>query len=321
MVNSEIKKLAAGFYDLQHLRVEIGNRITAQWKAKAGQAPGQRESEIPEPDQKLLRRLRLSYRRLTDGLIKFPQPTDFVGDELIASYTELALVAMYLDLDAAESRHFKILSSVVEQEPIYAWLETVRGCGPTMAAVIISTIDIRKAKYVSSLWQYSGLSVAADGQGMSRKAEHLVKRVYLNREGKEAERLGITFNPFLKTKLIGVLGPCMIKAGDSPYVKIYRDYKHRLENHPAHKDKTKGHRNNMAIRYMIKAFLRDLYVQWRGLEGLPVHPPYAEAKLGISHGSSDTQSQTARQRVKANQLEAARQGTQAIQLAGACQED
>lgn len=283
MINSEIKKLAAGFYDLQHLRVEIGNRITAQWKAKAGQAPGERETEIPEPDQKLLRRLRLSYRRLTDELIKFPQPADFEGDELISSFTELALVSMYLDLDAAEQRHFKILTSVVEREPIYKWLEGVRGCGPTMAAVIISSIDIHKATYVSSLWQYCGLSVAPDGRGMSRKAEHLVKRTYINREGEEAERLGITFNPFLKTKLIGVLGPCMIKAGDSPYTRIYRDYKHRLENHSAHREKSKGHRNAMAIRYMIKRFLASLYVEWRTLEGLPVHPPYSEAKLGMKH--------------------------------------
>lgn len=296
MINAEIKKLSAGFYDLQHLRVEIGNRITANWKAKAGQEPGEREAEISEADQKLLRRLRLSYRRLTDGLIRFPQPADFSGDELISSYTELALVAMYLDLDAAESRHFKILTSVVEREPIYKWLEGVRGCGPTMAAVLISTIDIHKATYVSSLWAYAGLSVAPDGRGMSRKAEHLVKRRYINREGEEAERLGITFNPFLKTKLIGVLAPCMIKAGDSPYTRVYRDYKHRLENHPVHKDKTKGHRNAMAIRYMIKALLRDLYVQWRTLEGLPVHPPYSEAKLGLkhSHGNKDTQALLAR---------------------------
>lgn len=287
MINSEIKKLAAGFYDLQHLRVEIGNRITAQWKAKAGQLPGTREETISEADQKLLRRLRLSYRRLTDGLIRFPQPEDFVGDELISNFAELALVSMYLDLDAAESRHFKMLSSVVEREPIYRWLETVRGCGPTMAAVIISTIDIRKATYVSSLWSYAGLSVAHDGRGMSRKAEHLVKRRYINSAGEEAERLGITFNPFLKTKLIGVLGPCMIKAGDSPYTRIYRDYKHRLENHPKHREKTKGHRNAMAIRYMIKMFLKSLYIEWRTLEGLPVYPPYAEAKLGISHNTED----------------------------------
>lgn len=41
---------------------------------------------------------------------------------------------------------------------------------------------------------------------------------------------------------------------------------------------------NMAIRYMIKMFLKDLWVAWRTLEGLPVTPDYAEAKLGMKHG-------------------------------------
>jgi hypothetical protein len=34
---------------------------------------------------------------------------------------------------------------------------------------------------------------------------------------------------------------------------------------------------------MIKRFLADLYVAWRTLEGLPVAPPYSEAKQGHVH--------------------------------------
>jgi len=43
---------------------------------------------------------------------------------------------------------------------------------------------------------------------------------------------------------------------------------------------SKGHRHRMAIRYMVKMFLQDLYPVWRRLENLPVALPYAEAKLG-----------------------------------------
>ena len=39
----------------------------------------------------------------------------------------------------------------------------------------------------------------------------------------------------------------------------------------------------MAMRPAVKTFLADLYEVWRGLEGLEVHKPYAEAKLGIVH--------------------------------------
>lgn len=48
------------------------------------------------------------------------------------------------------------------------------------------------------------------------------------------------------------------------------------------------HRKNMAIRYMVKVFLKDLWVAWRTLEGLPVTPDYAEAKLGLKHGGGES---------------------------------
>lgn len=42
----------------------------------------------------------------------------------------------------------------------------------------------------------------------------------------------------------------------------------------------------MARRYMIKEFLRDLWVNWRKLEGLEVTEPYEVAKLSMKpHGS------------------------------------
>jgi hypothetical protein len=50
-------------------------------------------------------------------------------------------------------------------------------------------------------------------------------------------------------------------------------------------EKSKGQRHNMAMRYMVKMFLIDLYTKWRTLEGLPVSVPYSEAKLGIKHAA------------------------------------
>ena len=96
---------------------------------------------------------------------------------------------------------------------------------------------------------------------------------------------GITFNPFLKTKLVGVLGSSFLRAGENVYSTIYRDYKNRLENHPKHIDKSKGHRHNMAVRYMVKQFLVDLHSAWREIEGYPATLTYQEAKLGHKHAS------------------------------------
>lgn len=41
----------------------------------------------------------------------------------------------------------------------------------------------------------------------------------------------------------------------------------------------------MAMRYMVKRFLVDLYVAWRTIEGLTVEPEYNEGKLGHKHAA------------------------------------
>lgn len=172
-------------------------------------------------------------------------------------------------------------------------------------------------------------------EGRSKKSYCLVKKPYTDREGFEKHRDSITFNPFLKTKLVGVLGGNFLKAGSTfvdgvklgeakrlefaiekgfdkkqssaetmkadvisyleslgceisfvptKYGKLYYDYRARLNNDKRHDGKTDFHKHNMANRYMIKMFLADLYAKWRELAGLPVVPPYAEAKLGLTHG-------------------------------------
>jgi hypothetical protein len=90
----------------------------------------------------------------------------------------------------------------------------------------------------------------------------------------------LNYNAFLRTKLVGVLGPVLIKCG-SPWRKFYDDYKHRKES--AGWGRNDGHRHQAAIRYMIKMLLLDIYVGWRTCEGLPVREPYAEQYLGHKH--------------------------------------
>lgn len=281
---SNIKTMVRGAYDVQKLRIQMGNRIVGNFKAKLGQGPSQPEDELDMECKKILANMRMHYKKLTDGVSTFPRQAKFKGDEVISDFTELCLIAQYLDLEIQEDTHFKRLGAVLKEYPIFTnFLEKVKGCGPAMSGVIISEIDIIKCKYASSIWAYAGLDVAKDGQGRSKKKEHLVEVDYIDKDGNAAKRVGITFNPFLKTKLIGVLGSSFLRVGENTYSKIYYDYKHRLENSPAHIEKSKGHRHNMAIRYMVKRFLADLYVAWRTIEGLPVMSEYSEGKLGYRH--------------------------------------
>jgi hypothetical protein len=283
---SNIKVMVRGAYDIQKLRIQMGNRIVANWKAKLGQAPGATEGTLDAVEKSLLDNLRESYKKLADGVATLPRQSTFKGDELISTYTELVLIDQYIGLEKQEATQFSRLGTVLKDFPIYnEFLVNVYGVGPAMAGVILSEINIHAAQYPSSLWMYAGLDVAGDGRGRSRRKEHLVESTYIDADGVEQKKNGISFNPFLKTKLVGVLGSSFIKqsATKCQYRKIYDDYKHRLENSPAHADKSKGHRHNMAVRYAVKRFLADLYVAWRKLESLPVANEYSVDKLGIVH--------------------------------------
>ena len=281
---SMLKAVVNGFYSIQKTRIRVGNNIVANFKVKIGQEPSSPESDLDADAKLLLKELRESYRRITDGIASMT-PRKFKEDGLISDFSEFALVQQYDNLVAAEESSFKQIKYAVRGFDIYRnFLEDVIGVGPTMAAVIISGFDIHKAEYPSSLWAYAGLDVVK-GAGRSRRKEHLVEQTYIDAEGNEQTKMGISFNPFLKTKLIGVLGPSFIKT-NGKFRGVYDDYKHRISNMPAHAEKSKGHRNNMAIRYTVKRFLVDLYYNWRTMEGLPVADEYSEAKLKMTHGKA-----------------------------------
>ena len=289
---SLIRVSVRSLYDMQKLRISIGNRIVASFRDKVGIEPSQAEEEVPEGEN-ILKMLRAEYKLITDGVKKITRAYK-PQSNLLTSLGEIKLIESYERQMLAEESHVKLIEYELANYPIYTqFLADVRGVGPMMAGVIISEIDIHKCNSISALWAYCGLDVVvSEGEngeqveeGRSRKSHHLVPKTYIDKEGNQKETRGITFNPFLKTKLVGVLGSVFIKLGGK-YRGIYDGYKHRLQNHPKHKDKSKGHVHNMAIRYMVKEFLADLWTTWRTIEGLPVRGRYSEEKLGIIHSKA-----------------------------------
>ena len=290
MNKENMRSLTRSFYDAQKLRIMAGNRIVANIRVRMGQAPGKPTDEMDEEGKRLLEAVALEYRRITDGLV---QPTRRV---LVAKITELesgvitdqfefALAAYYMTLLEREHDLEGSIKEMVEQFPLWEqFLSKVKGCGPLMSAVILSELDPYKARHVSSFWKYAGLDVAEDGKGRSKRAEHLVDVEYVNKRGEKAMKKSITYNPFLKAKLAGVLSGSFLRCA-SPYSEVYYNYKARLENRPDLAEARPIVRHRMALRYMMKMFLRDLWLAWREIEGLPVTADYAESKLGIVHGA------------------------------------
>lgn len=175
-----------------------------------------------------------------------------------------------------ESSLLKEIATEVHEHPLWkSFLSDVKGVGELIAAVIISEFDINKADTVSNLWSFTGLAPGKDRKTKGNKCP---------------------YNQFLRAKLCGVLGASFLKC-KSPYSTYYYNMKNRLEGSEkitterikggvkevAWKDCILGHRHSAAIRYMIKMFLKDLYVAWRTVEGLSVRKPYEEEYLGKVH--------------------------------------
>jgi hypothetical protein len=200
-------------------------------------------------------------------------------------------------LSSLERKELRHIEKLCRRFSVYPWLKKQRGVGPTLAGVMLSEIDIRRAETPSALWKFAGLDVQ-DGQAPKRT------------KGQKN-----TYNSFLRTKLVGVMGDCLIKSR-SEWREFYDNQKHRRQHQlvdvcagcagkgkalkgdakgkkcpncngtggPAPWGQSDGHRHRDAIRKMVKMFLLELWKQWRAAENLPVHPSYAEAVLGRVHG-------------------------------------
>lgn len=305
-----LRLMVRGAYDLQALRIQSGLRLCANFRArlkdKLADDSEDEEAELSDEAIKVIDELKASYRRLTDGVARnrtLPSEKKFQGDALISNFTELVLISQYVDVESQEQKHFRQMTATLEDIPIYqSFLKTERGIGPALAAVLITYFNPHKARHVSSFWKYAGLDVAEDGMARSRRKEHLIERTYVDRNGVEATRLSTTYNPWLRMKLLGSLGPSFLRNA-SPRRQLYDNYRYRITT-DMHRHKVTvaewkrafrageevrnlwppGRIHKAALRYMVKIFLIDLWTNWRHLEGLPVTQTYNEMRRGYGHG-------------------------------------
>jgi hypothetical protein len=285
-VDTELRSIVNGIYDLQQLRISMGNRIVSSFRIKLGIKPSEDKKKRNKEADKLLKAIRKEYKRITDGIVKITTKFKIPEDtSLIASVAEIMLIKQYEDVLSCEETVFADMAAIVKTRPLWsAVFEHVKGVGPVVAGFLMAYVDIVKAETVSKLWYYVGYGVEKDGFATSRRKEHLIEVEYEDKEGKIQTKWVIHHNPTVRSKLAFVLSRGLITARDHYYLESYLPYKNRIQSMPKHKDKKAAHINNMAKRKAVKDFLRDIWPHWRELEGLPATPPYSEAKLGIKHG-------------------------------------
>lgn len=158
-----------------------------------------------------------------------------------------------------EDRIFGRMNETLKTHPLYPWLKSVKGIGPTLGTKLLGLgIDIHKADTVSKLWRFAGYATI-DGE-----AEKMVK-------GEQAH-----YNKRLKTTLY-LVATSFMKLG-SPYRRIYDEARAQYEK--TKPDWSDGHKHMAAMRKMNKVFLQHLWIIWRTLEGLPTRSLYAQEYLG-----------------------------------------
>lgn len=194
------------------------------------------------------------------------------------------------ELEQLEKASVKQLETFCSAHPMYDWMVAQTGISTKTAAVLLSEIQIEKAPHVSSLWRYAGYGVVDGEAEQPSKGEKL------------------HYNKWLKTKLYS-MGENFIRA-KSGWATFYYDYKERKESQmvdecmacdgsgtfkgedcyhcegtggPAPWGASDEHRHMAAMRYMVKEFLKELWVHWRETMGLEVKNTYAEEYLDREH--------------------------------------
>lgn len=321
-LRSEYKRIADAYVDKQYSEVltsgDSKDKRKNSYNAKKSGKTAIAKTEISKEklpagvDKVELKVVSLAKNASIDTVIKSMTTNENAGINVIKTKLDYELIGTYVDLLETEERMLKVLSKEVEKHPMWdGFFKDVKGCGALMAAMCIAYFDIHRARHVSSFWKYAGLDtvdvVKEDGsiinEGRAARHAKFTEIEYVDKNGETKTKHGLGYNPVLKTKLVGVLGSCLLKAGlrtvkdekgkpildangnkqqtaSSKYVECYLDYLHRLNNRSDSEELTAAHKYAMANRYMIKQFIRDLWVTWRSYEGYEVSKPYEVDKLG-----------------------------------------
>jgi len=271
---------------------KLAQRTTDQWRAA------------------LRRKVRMRYDLQRLAIQMEGRTGDRKGANIELHEADLALLSHRAkELRKAEKAAAKDVEEHLSTNDFYTRvLSGYKGLGPTMAGVIMSEFDIYRANTPSAMWAFAGLAPVpcerckrcntvvmrdkASGEYKHDGAPLIecpsVLEPYASaRSARPVKGQKLNYNKFLKTKMVGVLADCLLKAGGpqgartNEWSRLYDNYKHRMAS--SGRGRSDAHRHRAAVRYMVKMLLCDIWVKWREYEGLPVRNLYQEQYLGHRH--------------------------------------
>ncbi len=188
--------------------------------------------------------------------------------------------------------------------PVWPWITSIKGLGAGgQAAKVLALIDdIGRFDTIAKLWRYAGYGLylyyekdgkvqapirgkVSQGSGDDRRIVEAIPEPNPEWGPTFARDRGVPgyvlpFNKTLKSALY-IVGESFIKQQTPYYIDIYYDEKRRQRG--LHPEKivrngttmfNDGHIDFRGRRKMIKEFLKDLWLNWRTAEGLPITEKY-----------------------------------------------
>jgi Transposase IS116/IS110/IS902 family len=164
----------------------------------------------------------------------------------------------------------KAMERAAKKLPVYPWLENIRGAGALgLATIIAETGDLSNYDTPAKLWKRLGYAPFDGHAGSTWKRETWRPRALSSEEWIEnpfsGERYALMTQ--IATWLVNAQWIGAAKAGNGEgkpnghYGEIYA--KRRDQTKVSHSDWTLGHRRSDALRITMKAFLKDLWTEWR----------------------------------------------------------
>lgn len=164
----------------------------------------------------------------------------------------------------------KNLEQAAGKLPIAGWMERIKGVGLHRLGLLVGVVDPGRCETVAKFWFLLSIGIAKDG---------LAQRRWKTERGEDDPKWKLHKYSPARRALVWNIGDGLIKAqvrkvkdengkdtGErrslGTYGQMYLDRKaYEKERNP---DISDFHAHRRAQRYMEKAFLRDLWLQWTG---------------------------------------------------------
>jgi hypothetical protein len=223
----------------------------------------------PELDETERKKINAEVKAIIEALRKGQKTTLPETVELLIARAVATSDKARVSADEMRKENELKMEHLAQQLQVWPWVESVHGAGALgLATIVAEAGDISNYPNVAKLWKRLGFAPFDGHAGSTWKRETWRPRKLTADEWTEhpfsGERYALIHQIAVWLVNTQLVGKKKTASGESeakgPYGEVYvMRRKHTLTTRPEWSD---GHRHMDAIRVAMKAFLRDLHIEW-----------------------------------------------------------